>query len=143
MGSILCEHCTGACCRYVAVPIDKPRTARDYDDIRWYVMHESILVFVEEGDWYIQFGSKCENLGPDSLCMVYEKRPEICREYEPEGCDYSVGCHGHDLYFTHASQVEKYYEERTGKRLGAPKAPRKRPKKKPVRVGVTGEKARA
>jgi len=30
MGSILCEHCVAACCRYLALPIDKPTTKRDF-----------------------------------------------------------------------------------------------------------------
>ena len=30
MGSILCEHCTGHCCKYVALPLDRPKTRRDF-----------------------------------------------------------------------------------------------------------------
>ena len=133
MGSILCEHCAAACCRYLALPMDKPTTARDYDDIRWYLMHEGVTVFVEEGDWYVQYQTRCKNLGADNLCMVYETRPEICREYEPKGCDYTGGSYGYDRLFTHAKQVEEFYFEKTGKRLGQPKPPnprRKGPRKK-------------
>ena len=101
MGSILCEHCAAACCRYIALPIDKPKSGRDYDDIRWYLMHEGVTVFVEEGDWYVQFQTRCKNLGADNLCTIYETRPEICREYEPGECDYSVGTYGYDHLFTH------------------------------------------
>ena len=68
MGSLLCEHCLAACCRYIALPLDKPTTARDYDDIRWYLMHQGISVFVEEGDWYVQFQTRCKNLGADNRC---------------------------------------------------------------------------
>ncbi len=118
MGSILCEHCVAACCRYLAIPIDKPTSRRDYDDLRWYLMHEGILVFVEDGDWYVQYATKCKNLGADNLCQVYETRPEICREYEAGNCDYVGGAFDYDQFFTHAEQVEQFYEKRTGKRLG-------------------------
>ena len=94
MGSILCEHCTAACCRYLALPIDTPTSARDYDDIRWYLMHEGISVFVEEGEWYIQIQTRCKNLGEDNRCMIYDTRPEICREYKAEDCDYASGAYG-------------------------------------------------
>ncbi len=132
MGSILCEHCAAACCRYLALPMDKPTNERDYDDIRWYLMHEGVTVFVEEGDWYVQYQTRCKNLGADNLCMVYETRPEICREYEPNGCDYTSGTYGYDHLFTHAKQVEAFYFEKTGKRLGTPKpaAPRRKKRKK-------------
>ncbi|MHC5111398.1 MAG: YkgJ family cysteine cluster protein, partial [Planctomycetota bacterium] len=121
MGSILCEHCAAACCRYVAIPLDKPESRRDYDDIRWYLMHENLLVFVEDGDWFIQFQAVCKNLGADNRCNVYETRPEICREYKAKDCDYTEGGFGYDHYFTHPKQIEEYYTKKTGKKLGEPK----------------------
>lgn len=133
LGDVLCAHCPAACCRYLALPIDAPHRKRDYDDIRWYLMHENISVFVEEGDWYVQFQTRCKNLGEDHLCMVYETRPDICSEYEADGCDYAPGDYGYDHLFTHSKQIEELYEKRTGKKLGAPSArpkPRKTRKKK-------------
>jgi len=60
-GSVLCEHCTAVCCGYIALPIEKPTTPglRRHP---WYVMHDGISVFVEEGDWYIQVAARCRNL---------------------------------------------------------------------------------
>lgn len=126
MGSILCEHCTAACCRYIALPLDKPRTPRDYDDIRWYLMHQNILVFVEDGDWYIQFQTRCKNLAPDNRCGIYETRPEICREYEPGECDYAGGAYDYEHLFTHPQQIDEYYEKKTGRSLQAALAARSR-----------------
>ena len=117
MGSILCEHCVAACCRYLAIPIDTPSSARDYDDMRWYLMHEGVSIFVEEGDWFFQVQTVCKNLGEDNLCGVYETRPEICSEYKAEGCDYASGEYGYDQLYTHPKQIEAYYEKKTGKKL--------------------------
>lgn len=117
MGSILCEHCTAACCRYLAIPLDEPTTARDYDDMRWYIMHEGVSIFVEEDEWYFQVQTKCKHLGVDNRCMVYETRPEICEEYKADGCDYASGAYGYDLLFTHHQQITDYYEKKTGKKL--------------------------
>ena len=118
MGSILCEHCVAACCRYLAIEIDKPKTARDFDDIRWYIMHTGISVFVEEGDWYIQIQTTCKNLGADNRCQIYDVRPDICRDYEPGECDYSTGPSSYDHFFTHPQQVEEYYKQKTGRTIG-------------------------
>ncbi len=136
MGSILCEHCAAACCRYLALPIDKPTTRRDYDDIRWYLMHEGVSVFVEEGDWYVQYQTRCRGLGADNRCTIYETRPEICRDYEANSCDYEGGEYGYDLFFTHAKQIEEHYRRRKGVVLGAPES--SRPKKR--RKSDSGEK---
>ena len=131
MGSLLCEHCIAACCRYIALPLDKPTSARDYDDIRWYLMHQGIIVFVEEGDWYIQFQARCKNLGADNRCGIYESRPEICREYEPGECDYAGGTYGYDNLFTHPEQIDEYYLRKTGKKREPPGEPRSRRTVKP------------
>ncbi len=129
MGSVLCEHCTAVCCRYIALPIEEPTDRRDYDDIRWYVMHEGISVFVEDGDWYIQFATPCQNLRPDNMCGIYESRPAICREYQAGDCDYAGGEYKYEVLLTTPEQVEQYAIEQIGKRgvfTDPPKNPRGR-----------------
>jgi Fe-S-cluster containining protein len=130
MGSIPCEHCTALCCRYVAVPVEKPKTKRDFDDIRWYVMHEGVTVFVEEGEWYAQFTTRCSNLLPDGRCGIYEQRPAICREYKAGECDYTGGDYDYDALFTEASQIEEYAAEYFRKKRAArkPRRPKRRAK---------------
>ena len=46
---ILCDHCGAKCCRYFALPIDKPKQWAEFDYIRWYLLHEGAAVFTEEG----------------------------------------------------------------------------------------------
>lgn len=83
-------------------------------------MHMGVTVFVEDGDWYIQFQTKCKNLASDNLCGVYETRPAICREYQPGDCDYAGGAYGYDNLFTHPCQIEAYYENKKGRKLPPP-----------------------
>jgi len=120
MGSVLCQQCPAACCRYVALPIDTPRSLGDYDDIRWYLMHQNFSVFVEDGDWYVQIQAVCKNLAPDNLCRIYQTRPNICREYKTGECDYAGGNYDYDLLFTHPCQLEDYVEKKLGKKMGVP-----------------------
>jgi Fe-S-cluster containining protein len=128
MGSLLCEQCTGVCCRYIALPIEEPTERRDYDDIRWYVMHEGISVFVEDGDWYIQIAARCKNLQPDNRCGIYEERPAICREYEAGDCDYAGGDYHYEMQFFTSEQIEEYAVSQLGRKgvfSKQPRAPRR------------------
>jgi len=77
------------CCRYFALPIDTPESREDFDDIRWYLCHEDISVFVEDGDWYLNVKNKCRHLSEkDYRCLIYDHRPTICRKYKHSDCDF-------------------------------------------------------
>jgi uncharacterized protein len=105
----LCDKCTGLCCRYIALPIDTPETRKDYDDIRWYLCHENISVFVEDGDWYISVKNVCRHLCPETCkCLIYPKRPEICRRHKAKGCERDTDEYDYELHFTDDIQMEEY-----------------------------------
>ena len=104
-----CERCTGLCCRYFALPIETPETKEDYDDIRWYLCHKDITVFVEEGDWYLNVKNKCRHLTEKGhRCDIYEKRPGICRKYKHGDCDFVEGEYDYELHFTNDREMEEY-----------------------------------
>ena len=106
---ILCDKCTGLCCRYFALPIETPTDREDYDDIRWYLCHENTTVFVEEGDWYINIDNECRHLFEDDYkCRIYKKRPKICRSYTIKDCDFVEGEYDYELHFTSSEQMEEY-----------------------------------
>lgn len=136
MAECLCSQCSALCCRYFALPLDNPRTRNDYDDIRWYLCHENVVVFIEKRQWYIGILTKCKHLLPDNRCGIYEKRPRICREYSTDNCDYHGGEYDFAVLFTSADQLHEYAEKklagrRKTKRPAATKgrtaAKRKRP----------------
>ena len=136
MGSILCEHCTAVCCRYLALPIDLPECKRDFDDIRWYLMHDNISIFVEDGDWYIQFATTCRHLELDNRCGVYETRPQICREYKPGECDYEGGAHDYEQLFTRPEHLDAYVAQRRKKRRARRSNANRKPATRPKRVSA-------
>ena len=111
---VLCDKCTGLCCRYFALPIETPEDKEDYDDIRWYLCHKDISVFVEEGDWYINIKNKCKNLTRDYHCGIYGKRPNICRGYSHKDCDYIEGEYDYELHFTSDRQMTEYIKIKFG-----------------------------
>jgi Fe-S-cluster containining protein len=107
----LCEHCTGMCCRYIALPIDTPETREDFDDIRWYILHEGVSIFVEDGDWYIYLAADCRHLQPDYRCGIYATRPRICREYTTDNCDYHSGEYGWEHHFVYPEHLDEYVRD--------------------------------
>ncbi len=136
MPGMLCEHCTGLCCRYVALPIETPENRQDFDDIRWYLVHEGMSVFIEDGDWFLNIQSTCRHLQPDQRCRIYHTRPRICREYSVENCDYHSGDYGWEEHFTCPEHLDEYFKNhgpgkgrrRRSARNGKPGRPRLRAK---------------
>ncbi|MBK9120332.1 MAG: YkgJ family cysteine cluster protein [Phycisphaerales bacterium] len=108
MPGILCEHCTAACCNYIALPIDEPETHAEFEDLRWFLIHEHVSVFVEDGSWFIAFQTRCRHLRDDHLCGIYDTRPQICRDYSTENCDYHSGDYGWEQHFTAPEHLDSY-----------------------------------
>jgi len=108
-----CNKCTGLCCRYFALPIETPKTKEDYEDVRWYLCHKGITVFVEDGDWYINIKNVCRHLSEkDYRCKIYDKRPKICRQYRHRDCDYVEGKYYYELHFKNDRQMQEYIKEK-------------------------------
>ncbi len=116
----LCTKCTGLCCRYFALPLDTPEDWDDYDDIRWYLAHKDITIFVEDGDWYLNVINKCRYLSEkDYKCGKYDLRPRICRGYETETCDHISDDYDYDyeMNFTSDMQMEEYMKIKFGPKV--------------------------
>lgn len=109
-----CKECGAKCCRYFCFEIDEPDDFEEFDDIRWYLLHEGVTVHVDEGDWFIQIENRCRMLADDNSCTAYDARPLICRKYEPENCDHSDGDYDYDEQFTTPEELEAYARETLG-----------------------------
>ena len=108
-GVVLCEHCPAKCCRYFALPIDEPNDLEDYEFIRWFLLHDHATVFVEDGTWYLLVHTPCKHLQADNRCGIYTTRPQICRDYSTDNCEYEDDG-VYDQYFETAEQVAEYTE---------------------------------
>ncbi len=108
-GEVLCSYCTARCCRYFALPIDEPKTWSDYDFLRWFMMHGRTSVFVDGDVWYLMVHADCQHLQDDNRCGIYDNRPEICRRYSTDNCEYdNDGCY--DKLFETPEQIWEYAE---------------------------------
>jgi uncharacterized protein len=108
----LCHRCPAACCRYIALPFDEPQDAEAFEEVRWFLMHDGVTVFVTDGQWYVSVATHCKHLDAQNRCTIYADRPQICREYSSDGCDYRGGDYGYKLFFTHPQQVVEYARKR-------------------------------
>ena len=116
-GEVLCMYCTAKCCQYFALPIDEPEDWADFDYVRWYLMHERATTFIEEEQWYLLVHNPCKNLRDDNMCGIYEIRPQICRDYTTDNCEYEDDW-VYDHYWETHEQIEEYAEAVLGPRKG-------------------------
>ena len=108
-GEVLCDYCTGKCCRYFALPIDTPKTLEDFDHLRWYMIHGRVSLFVDEGTWYLMVHADCRHLMEDNRCAIYLDRPQICRDYTTENCEFDDdACY--EQFFETPDQIWEYAE---------------------------------
>lgn len=120
--------CAGCdrCCQYVALQIDKPVDKADFEQIRWYVLHRGVSVYIDERrDWYIQFETKCDWLN-DGACTHYELRPQLCRDYSVETCERYGDGPGYARLISNEAELEAYLDQRWRRRGGRRPAARRR-----------------
>lgn len=106
-----CANCDGACCKYIAMELDCPEDLDDFENIKWYIIHKNVRVYVEDDcTWNIEFLTPCKNLGENNNCMAYDKRPKICRKYDHDECTFHNG-YSEKYSFETIEDVDKYLEE--------------------------------
>lgn len=127
-----CHLCTARCCRYIALEIDRPTTPKECDQVRWFLLHEGVKVWAQEGDWYLEMETRCRHLEDSGMCGIYETRPQLCRDYglpEIDGpCEYFSDGDDFQLYFDTAEKFDvwaKVEMERREKRLARRRKQRK------------------
>ncbi len=121
-GEVLCQYCPAKCCRYFALPIETPTHFKDFEFIRWYLLHERATIFTEEEDWYLLVHTGCRHLGDDKRCEAYDTRPRICRDYSTEACEYEEDW-TYERYFETPDQVHEYAEailQKSGRDIRGP-----------------------
>jgi Fe-S-cluster containining protein len=106
--------------------MDPPKTRRDFDYIRWFLLHEHAAVFTEDETWYMLVHTPCKHLQPDHRCGIYHTRPQICRTYNTNDCEYHDDW-TYERYFETPEQVEEYIEAifppKPGQSIRSPKPP--------------------
>ena len=82
-----CGDCPAMCCYDLTIDIKKPRTNYDLEVLMWKLNYENIGIYIRNRRWHMIVKSKCQYLGADNLCTIYDKRDDICRNHMPPNCE--------------------------------------------------------
>ncbi len=118
----LCDRCIALCCKYITIEIDKPRTKREKDDVRWYLLHEGVTLLVDKDRWMVKCPTRCSALSDDDKCTIYDNRPQTCREYDTKNCDFYTAYEGWETEYIEIETVEafeKYLNSKKKKRASS------------------------
>ncbi len=119
-GASKCSLCTGSkCCTYITQRIDTPRSKADFDHLLWQVSHAGIHIYKEKSGWYLLVQTPCAHLQGDGGCAIYARRPQVCRDYSNDYCEYDAPAEdGFELLFRDYGELLAYCRRRF-KRWGA------------------------
>lgn len=109
-----CGFCTNTrCCTYITQAIDAPRSKTDFDYLLWQVSHQNVRIYRDEGSWYLLIDNPCSHIMADGRCGIYDSRPQICRDYSNDYCEFDEPAeNGFELYFDGYQSLLKYCRKR-------------------------------
>jgi len=109
-----CGFCTNTlCCTYISQEIDAPRSKQDFDFLLWQISHRDIGIYKDEGSWYLLVSNACNHIMSDGRCGIYEDRPQICRDYSNDYCEFDEPAEGgFELYFRNYEELLAYCKKR-------------------------------
>jgi len=112
----LCQKCDGACCKNLAMIIGRPINKKEVEDLKWQLQFDRVKVYIRNRRWHQLIESDCMYLTKDGRCKIYDQRPDRCRKYTQENCEY----HGdfHDIMFETPQDLEDYlFKEKERRRM--------------------------
>lgn len=109
-----CGLCTNSkCCTYITQPIDAPRSIEDFDVLLWQVSHENVEIYKDSDGWFLLVNSRCAHLQAGGRCGIYATRPQICREYSNDYCEFdSPAEECFELHFRKYDELLSYCRQR-------------------------------
>ncbi len=102
------DRCKARCCRYITISLPAPRQKADFDEISWFLAHENISVYVEGRRWHVEVRNRCKYLTRQNRCRIYNNRPDVCREYDIESCEYPDRP-AHTLHFDTRDEFDAWW----------------------------------
>lgn len=109
-----CAGCGGSiCCTYITQPMDAPRSKDDFDHMLWQMAHRDIQIYKDEDGWFLVASNPCRFLLADGGCSIHATRPQVCRDYSNDYCEYDEPAELHfEHYFTDYDSLLAYCRKR-------------------------------
>ena len=90
-----------------------PRSKVDFEHLLWQISHQGVEAYKDESGWYLMFHGRCEHLQAGGICGIYANRPQICRDYDNDWCEFDEPAHKHfELYFRNYAELLAYCKKR-------------------------------
>lgn len=109
-----CDLCTPSkCCTYITHAISTPRSVEDFDTLLWQLAHQDVQAYKDEGTWFLLFYTRCRFLHDDGRCQIYTTRPQVCRDYSNDYCEFDGPAEeGFELFFDTYEALLAYCRKR-------------------------------
>ena len=109
-----CDRCVNSiCCNYITQHIPTPRSKHDFEHLLWQVSHDHVEIYKDDDGWMLLIKGRCEHLQIDGRCGIYPHRPDICRNYTNDFCEYdSPAEDDFKLHFRDYHQLLDYCKQR-------------------------------
>lgn len=109
-----CGYCTNSkCCTYITQQIDTPRAMLDFDQLLWQLSHHNVQAYKDEDGWFLLINNTCSHLQAGGRCGIYAVRPQVCRNYDNDYCEYDESAEQNfELFFENYASLLKYCEQR-------------------------------
>ena len=106
-----CEKCNALCCKYIAMEIDGPDDEESVDHLRWYLLHQDVSIYVQDGEWHLCVDVRCKHLDDENRCRIHDTRPQICRDHSPDECEFGNPDYELEQEFRSWDHLEAYLIE--------------------------------
>ena len=110
-----CSRCSGSkCCTYITEALGAaPRSKSDFEHLLWQVSHHGISVYKDSDGWFLLIEAECAHLQAGGSCAIYQNRPQICRDYDNDWCEYDEPAeNGFQLHFRDYDELLSYCKNR-------------------------------
>ncbi|OGT20342.1 MAG: hypothetical protein A2V90_05850 [Gammaproteobacteria bacterium RBG_16_57_12] len=109
-----CGFCTNSkCCTYITEQLATPRSKHDFDHMLWQISHENVQIYKDEDGWFLLVNNRCSHLSPEGRCNIYFSRPQVCREYKNDYCEFDEPAEDNfELFFPDYAALLKYCRQR-------------------------------
>jgi hypothetical protein len=101
-----CISCKAVCCHNLSIPVTRPRTRTEKEELKWYLHFDTVQIYIRKQRWHLLIKGKCIYLKKNTLCAVYESRPQVCRDHSPENCEMTGSWY--DELFSTPDELDAY-----------------------------------
>lgn len=94
-----CSRCIGStCCTYTTEALSTPTGKADFDHMLWQISHAGVEIYKDQDGWYLLIRGSCEHLQPGGGCGIYHHRPQVCRDYDNDWCEFDEPAEKHFIH---------------------------------------------